>query len=158
MGKINFDDLMGTRSYKPWGAYGQSKLANLLFAFELQRRLDARGLPVGSYAAHPGYAATNLSSVGPQMSGSAVRQWATGLADKLLAQSAEMGALPTLYAATAAGLAPGSYVGPDGFLEQRGHPKVVAGNDAARDESVAAALWASSEKLIGLRFDDVVST
>jgi NAD(P)-dependent dehydrogenase (short-subunit alcohol dehydrogenase family) len=156
-GRIDLDDLMGSTSYKPWGAYAQSKLANLLFTYELQRRLDATGLPVGAYAAHPGYAATNLSSVGPQMSGSTIRIWAVGVADKLLAQSAAMGALPTLYAATLPGLAPGSYVGPSGFMEQRGHPTLVTPRDTARDESVAAALWTRSEDLIGLRFDEVTA-
>ena len=157
-GSIDLDDLMGTRSYKPWGAYAQSKLANLLFTYELQRRVDAAALPIGSYAAHPGYAATNLSSVGPSMTGSKVQQWGTRVADKVLAQSAAMGALPTLYAATVAGLAPGSYVGPSSFNEWRGHPKLVTPRDTALDESVAAALWARSEDLIGLRFGDVVAT
>ena len=157
-GSIDLDDLMGTRSYKPWGAYAQSKLANLLFAFELQRRLDAASLPIGSYAAHPGYSATNLSSVGPSMTGSKVQQWGTRVADRVLAQSAAMGALPTLYAATVPGLAPASYVGPSSFNEWRGHPKLVTPRDTALDESVAAALWARSEELIGVRFADVVAT
>jgi NAD(P)-dependent dehydrogenase (short-subunit alcohol dehydrogenase family) len=156
-GRIDLDDLMGTRSYKPWAAYAQSKLANLLFTYELQRRLDAAGLPVGAYAAHPGYAATNLSSVGPAMTGSRVQQWGTRVADRVLAQSAAMGALPTLYAATVPGLAPASYVGPSGLNEWRGHPTLVTPRDTARDESVAAALWARSEELIGLRFDDALT-
>jgi len=156
-GRIDLDDLMGTRSYKPWTAYAQSKLANLLFTFELQRRLDAAALPIGSYAAHPGYAATNLSSVGPAMTGSRIRQWGTRIADRVLAQSAAMGALPTLYAATVPGLAPASYVGPSSFNEWRGHPTLVSPRDTALDESVAAALWARSEELIGVRFDEVVS-
>ncbi len=156
-GRIELDDLMGTRSYKPWTAYSQSKLANLLFTYELQRRVDAAGLPVGAYAAHPGYSATNLSSVGPAMTGSTVQQWTMRVADKLLAQSAAMGALPTLYAATVPGLAPASYVGPSGFNEGRGHPTLVTARDTAHDESVAAALWARSEELIGLRFDEAAS-
>ena len=156
MGRIDLDDLMGTRKYRPWGAYGQSKLANLLFAFELQRRLAVRGLPVGSYAAHPGYASTNLQSVGPQMRGSRLGVRLSAWGNSVLAQPAAMGALPTLYAATSPDLAPGSYVGPDGFLEQRGHPTLVGTTDAARDESLAAALWARSEALVGVRFDDVV--
>ena len=156
-GRIDLEDLMGTRSYKPWTAYSQSKLANLLFTYELQRRLDAAGLPVGAYAAHPGYSATNLSSVGPAMTGSTVQQWTMRLSDKLLAQSAAMGALPTLYAATVPGLAPASYVGPSGFNEWRGHPTLVTPRDTALDESVAAALWARSEELVGLRFDEVTT-
>jgi NAD(P)-dependent dehydrogenase (short-subunit alcohol dehydrogenase family) len=157
-GRIDLDDLMGARSYKPWTAYSQSKLANLLFTYELQRRIDTAGLAVGAYAAHPGYSATNLSSVGPAMTGSTVQQWTMRLSDKLLAQSAAMGALPTLYAATLPGLAPASYVGPSGFNEWRGHPTLVAPRDTALDESVAAALWARSEELIGLRFADVVAS
>jgi NAD(P)-dependent dehydrogenase (short-subunit alcohol dehydrogenase family) len=156
-GRIDLDDLMGTRSYRPWTAYSQSKLANLLFTFELQRKVDAAGLPIGSYAAHPGYSATNLSSVGPAMTGSTLRQWGAKVADRVFAQSAAMGALPTLYAATVPGLAPASYVGPSGFNELRGHPTLVSPRDTALDESVAAALWARSEELVGLRFDEVVA-
>ena len=155
-GRIDLEDLMGERRYQPWRAYGQSKLANLLFAFELQRRLDARGLPVASYAAHPGYASTNLQSVGPQMRGSSLGARMAEWGNSLLAQPAEMGALSTLYAATVPGLAPGSYIGPDGFMEQRGHPRVVSSTAAARDESMASALWARSEELVGVRFADVV--
>ena len=157
-GRIDLDDLMGERRYRPWGAYGQSKLANLLFAFELQRRLDARGVPVGSYAAHPGYASTNLQSVGPRMRGSRLGLRLADWGGALLAQPAAQGALPTLYAATVPGLPAGSYVGPDGFLEQRGHPTLVSTSAAARDESMAAALWARSEELVGLRLDDVLDS
>lgn len=156
-GRIDLDDLMGQQRYRPWGAYAQSKLANLLFAFELQRRVDAHGLPVASYAAHPGYASTNLQSVGPRMRGSRVGERFATWGGALLAQPASMGALPTLYAATAPGLAPASYVGPDGFLEQRGHPTLVSTIPAARDESLAAALWARSEQLVGVRLDDVLA-
>jgi len=154
MGRIDLDDLMGTGKYRPWGAYAQSKLANLLFTFELQRRLDVAALPVGAFAAHPGYASTNLQSVGPQMRGSSLGARMAGWGNALLAQPAAMGALPTLYAATVPGLPPGSYVGPDGFLEQRGHPTLVSTTAAARDEGVAAALWARCEDLIGLRFPE----
>jgi len=156
-GRIDLDDLQSSADYKPWSAYGQSKLANLLFALELQRRLDAARLPVASYAAHPGWAATNLQAAGPRMRGRSLELRLTELANRALAQSAAMGALPTLYAATVPGLPPGSYVGPDGFLEQRGHPAIAQPSAAARDESTAAALWAASEQLIGLRFDDVVA-
>ncbi len=156
MGSIALQDLMGEARYRPWGAYAQSKLANLLFTFELQRRLDGLGLPVGAYAAHPGYADTNLASVAPRMKGSSVGTRMTRWANALLAQPAAMGALPTLYAATAPGLAPGSYIGPDGFLEQRGRPTAVSTSDSARDETMAAALWGASEDLIGVRFVDVV--
>jgi NAD(P)-dependent dehydrogenase (short-subunit alcohol dehydrogenase family) len=152
-GRIDVADLMGERHYQPWRAYGQSKLANLLFAFELQRRLDSAGLPVASYAAHPGWASTGLQAVGPTMRGSSVGARLAEWGNALLAQPAEMGALPTLYAATEPGLPPGSYVGPDGFLEQRGHPRIVSSTAAARDEAMAARLWAISEDLVGVRFD-----
>jgi NAD(P)-dependent dehydrogenase (short-subunit alcohol dehydrogenase family) len=157
-GRIDLDDLMGERSYRPWGAYGQSKLANLLFVFELQRRLDDRRLPVASYAAHPGYASTNLQSVAPQMRGSSVGARMASWGNALLAQPAEMGALPSLYAATMPGLPPASYIGPDGFLEQRGHPRLVTAKPAAYDRAMAAALWHRSEQLIDLTFDDQAPT
>ncbi len=155
-GKINLDDLMGERSYRAWGAYGQSKLANLLFAFELQRRLDAAQLPVASYAAHPGFAATNLQSVAPTMKGSRIGTRMAAWGNTLLAQPAEMGALPSLYAATMPGLPPAAYIGPDGFMEQRGYPRLVSAISAAYDGSLASALWLRSEELIGVRFADEV--
>jgi NAD(P)-dependent dehydrogenase (short-subunit alcohol dehydrogenase family) len=156
MGRIDLDDLMGERRYQPWRAYGQSKLANLLFTAELQRRLDARSLPVAAYAAHPGYAATNLQSVGPTMRGSRVGAIATEWGNRLFAQSAAAGALPLLYAATVVGLPPGSYAGPDSWFEQRGHPTLVEMSAAAHDEAMAGELWRRSEELIGIRIDDVL--
>lgn len=156
MGRIDIDDLMGERTYSPWKAYGQSKLANLLFAFELQHRLDTSGLPVASYAAHPGYAATNLQAVGPQMEGSSWKARMMEVANRVLAQSAEMGALPTLYAATVPGIPAGSYIGPDGAFEQRGYPRLVGTAPSARDLVMGERLWAASEGLVGVRFDDVV--
>lgn len=156
MGRIDLDDLMGEKRYQPWRAYGQSKLANLLFTAELQRRLTAADLPVASYAAHPGYASTNLQHVAPEMTGSSLGKRFADFGNSVLAQSAEMGALPTLYAATEPGLAPGSYVGPDGFMEQRGYPRVVVPNGAARDMAMAARLWDRSEALIGVQWSDAV--
>jgi NAD(P)-dependent dehydrogenase (short-subunit alcohol dehydrogenase family) len=148
MGRINFDDLQGARKYRRWGAYSQSKLANLLFAFERDRRLRAAGSPISSVAAHPGYAATNLQFAAPPMGD----RMLMALGNRLLAQSAEMGALPTLFAATYPGLESGAYIGPDGFMEQRGHPKPVGSTTAARDEKVAARLWQMSEELTGVSF------
>ena len=156
-GRMDFDDLMGEKSYKPWTAYGQSKLANLLFTAELERRLEAAGLPVASYAAHPGYADTNLQSVGPRMSGSAIGERMTSIGNRLMAQPASQGALPTLYAATVEGLPPGSYIGPDGMFEQRGHPKVVGRSKEAQSTADAARLWDATEELVGIRFEDVVA-
>ena len=152
MGRMNFDDLMGRDRYSPWRAYGQSKLANLLFAGELQRRLTERGLPQISVAAHPGYAATNLQAVGPNMSGNRLQGALTSFATRVLAQSPQMGALPTLYAATGQGVAGGDYVGPGGFAEQRGHPTVVGMSTAARDPHAAARLWEISEDLTDVRY------
>jgi NAD(P)-dependent dehydrogenase (short-subunit alcohol dehydrogenase family) len=148
-GRIAFDNLGGERRYFRWRAYGQSKLANLLFALELDRRLRAAGSTVKSLAAHPGYAATNLQSAGPPLVDRLIMQ----VSNRVIAQSDEMGALPTLYAATEPGLEGGTYAGPDGIVEQRGHPKRVAPNSAARDEEVARRLWEVSEEMTGVRFE-----
>src|SRR3954447_21285279 len=151
IGWMRFDDLMGERRYQRWLAYGQSKLANLLFAFELQRRADAAGFPLTSTAAHPGYAATNLQMAGPRLEGSRVREALGRAGNVLLAQSDEMGALPTLFAATE-DLPGGTYVGPDGFAEQRGHPKIVGSNARSRDEETARRLWDVSEDLTDVTY------
>ena len=153
MGAIDFDDLQSDRSYSKWRAYGQSKLANLLFAFELQRRADEHGAPLESVAAHPGYAATNLQAAGPRMEGSALGLGLSRLGNRLLGQSAERGALPTLFAATEPDLPGGAYVGPDGPMERRGHPTLVGASDAARDPETAGRLWRVSEELTGVGFD-----
>jgi NAD(P)-dependent dehydrogenase (short-subunit alcohol dehydrogenase family) len=153
MGRIDFDDLQSERRYERWTAYGQSKLANLLFMFELGRRAAAAGTALRSVAAHPGYADTNLKPVGPRMSGSRLMERASRLANRLVAQSAEQGALPTLYAATVPGLPSGSFVGPDGPLEARGHPQLVGASARARDEQAAHRQWEISETLTGVRYD-----
>jgi NAD(P)-dependent dehydrogenase (short-subunit alcohol dehydrogenase family) len=149
MGRIAFDNLGGDRHYFRWRAYGQSKLANLLFALELDRRLRAAGSTIKSLAAHPGYAATNLQFAGPPGPDAAFMK----VTNRLFAQSDEMGALPTLYAATEPGLEGGTFCGPDGFLEQHGHPKPVSPSGAARDEQVARRLWEVSEEMTGVRFE-----
>jgi NAD(P)-dependent dehydrogenase (short-subunit alcohol dehydrogenase family) len=153
LGRIAFDNLGGERRYFRWRAYGQSKLANLLFALELDRRLRAAGSSVKSLAAHPGWAATNLQYAGPPAFDRAVAH----VGNKLWAQSDEMGALPTLYAATEPGLEGGTFAGPDGFREQRGHPEPVSPNSAARDEQAARRLWEVSEQMTGVRFELTVS-
>lgn len=147
-GRMNFDDLQGKRRYARWGAYGQSKLANLLFAFELERRLRDAGSTVRSVAAHPGYSATHLQSAAAPT----FDRLAMAVTNRVFAQSAEMGALPTLYAATYPSLDGGSYVGPGGMFEQRGYPTLVGCTPAARDEIAAARLWAVSEELTGVRY------
>jgi NAD(P)-dependent dehydrogenase (short-subunit alcohol dehydrogenase family) len=148
MGSIDFDDLNWERKpYRAWRAYGQSKLANLLFTAELQRRLTAVGSPVLATAAHPGYAATNLQF----HSGRRALDIISMVGNRLLAQDEDGGALPTLYAATAD--IPGdSFAGPGGFMEQRGAPKLVERTNAARDAAVARRLWDVSEELTDARF------
>ena len=145
MGRMNFDDLMGERNYRRWGAYGQAKLSNLLFAFELQRRATAAGAALLSLAAHPGYASTNLQS----HTSSAIEKGVMSVLNRVVAQSDEMGALPSLYAATA-DVPGGSYIGPDGLAEGRGHPTIVSSSRAARDEQAAQRLWEISEQLTGV--------
>ncbi len=147
-GKISLDDLnWQRRRYQRWGAYGQSKLANLMFAYELQRRLAATRSPLKSLAAHPGYAATELQS-----HTESVQDRLMVLGNRLIAQSADLGALPSLYAATVATVRGGEFVGPDGRLGLNGHPKVVGSNRASKDEAMAAKLWALSEELTGVTF------
>ncbi|MDQ6744591.1 MAG: oxidoreductase [Actinomycetota bacterium] len=150
IGKVKFDDLQSERGYNNWRAYGQSKLANLMFCFELQRRATAAGSALRSLAAHPGYAATNLQSA------SVTRFYEKGImavSNKVIAQSAEMGALPTLYAATAPEVPRGAFVGPDGFMEQRGYPHIVTAAGKAYDEQAWQRLWEISERLTGVRYE-----
>jgi NAD(P)-dependent dehydrogenase (short-subunit alcohol dehydrogenase family) len=148
-GRINFDDLQSERHYNRWRAYGQSKLADLMTALELDRRLRAAGSTVKSLAAHPGYAATNLQTAAPPLLDRTVMT----VTNRLFAQSAEAGALCLLYAATEPGLGGGIYVGPDGLGEGRGHPQPVSPSRAACNEQVAARLWAASEQLTGVKFE-----
>ncbi len=146
-GRIDFDDLNWERKpYSSWRAYGQSKLANLLFTSELQRRLSAAGSTVLATAAHPGYAATNLQF----HSGHRAFDLLSGVGNRLLAQDENGGALPTLYAALED--IPGdSYAGPGGFMEQRGAAKLVGRSAAAKDTEVARRLWDASEELTATR-------
>jgi NAD(P)-dependent dehydrogenase (short-subunit alcohol dehydrogenase family) len=146
-GRIALDDLnWERRRYSPQGAYGQSKLANLLFTLELQRRLTAAGSPVRATAAHPGWAATNLQSG----SGSQVKDAAMALGNRLFAVSGEQGALPTLFAATA-DVPGGSYAGPDGPF-MRGGPTLAGRSPAASDAELARELWTASAELTGVDF------
>jgi NAD(P)-dependent dehydrogenase (short-subunit alcohol dehydrogenase family) len=152
-GTIRFDDLHGERRYSKWPAYMQSKLANLLFAYELHRRLDARGVDVRSVACHPGYTATNLLVTGARMEQATFSELLFRWADATLAQPAEMGALPTLFAAVAEEVRGGDYIGPDGLLELYGHPVKVQSNARSHDQEAARRLWEISEQLTGVRFD-----
>ena len=153
-GHIRFDDLQGERDYDPWDAYAQSKLANVLFGYELGRRLEDAGvLDVTSAVCHPGYAATNLQRRGPEKAGEKLRLWAMRAANTLFAQSAERGALPMLYAATAPDVSNGDYVGPGGFRNMRGAPEKQWSTPRSYDELLAERLWEVSEELTGVRYD-----
>ena len=151
-GRIDFDDLQGEKSYRKWMAYAQSKLANLLFTYELQRRLEAAGARAVSVACHPGYSATNLQAVGPQMSGSRVAARLMDLGNRFFSQPAAMGALPTLYAATSPDARGGDYIGPDGFMENYGHPRKTSSTARSHDRAVASRLWEVSEQLTSVRY------
>lgn len=143
--RIRFEDLDFTSGYNPNRAYAQSKLANLLFTLELQRRLAQAGSPVRALAAHPGYAATNLQS----HAGNPVMRGFMKIGNRFFAQDDKAGALPTLYAATQ-DLPGASYVGPDGRGEMRGGPTLVGRSAAASDPDVARRLWTVSEELTGV--------
>ena len=149
---INFNDVNSEHRYRSWGAYGQSKLANLLFTSELQRRLSAADLSVKAMAAHPGYAATELQHASAKMRNATTELKITTFLNRIAGQSAAMGALPTLFAATFPGLPGDSYVGPDGPMETRGYPKLVARSTAAQDAAAAATLWQISESVTGVRY------
>ena len=147
IGKIKFDDLNAQRRYGRWSAYGQSKLANLLFTLELQRRLEAAGSAVSAHAAHPGYSATNLQGHSKHL----VDRVVMGIGNRVIAQSDEMGALPILYAATQDVLG-ASYTGPGGFQGMRGYPAAAGRAPAAADTETAKRLWEVSEELTGVTF------
>jgi NAD(P)-dependent dehydrogenase (short-subunit alcohol dehydrogenase family) len=147
-GSIALDDLnWRRRTYRRWSAYQQSKLANLLFTLELQRRLTAAGSSVRALAAHPGYAATNLQF----RSESRLEDRVMAIGNRLFAQTDEAGARPILFAVSQ-DLPGASYVGPDGFFEQRGYPTLVGRTAAASDVEMAKRLWALSEELTGVEF------
>jgi NAD(P)-dependent dehydrogenase (short-subunit alcohol dehydrogenase family) len=150
-GRIDFADLQSMR-YDPWAAYAQSKLANLMSAFELQRRSAAAGWGLRSVAAHPGWATTGLIASGPGAGGRLPPVWRlAGLAAPIFAQDAAAGALPILFAATAAQAEGGGYYGPQGFGEMKGRPGPARIAPQARDAAVAARLWDVSLDLVGLR-------
>jgi NAD(P)-dependent dehydrogenase (short-subunit alcohol dehydrogenase family) len=147
VGRINLEDLnWERRRYFRWPAYAQSKLANLLFVAELTRRLAAAGSSVLATAAHPGYASTNLQS-----HTESPMDFVMALGNRLVAQSAAMGALPTLYAAVA-DVPAGSFAGPGGVTGQHGYPKLVGRSRAARDDTMAQALWDKSSQLTGISY------
>ena len=152
---IHFDDLNGRRRYKAFAAYGQSKLAMLMFTFELQRRSDEHGWGLLSLATHPGLAATALLQNGQRLGGNGKAGWIETFSSWLpsaLAQSAGDGALSTLYAATSPNAVKAGYYGPTGFMELKGSVGEATVAPLARDQAVAAKLWAVSERLTGVHW------
>jgi NAD(P)-dependent dehydrogenase (short-subunit alcohol dehydrogenase family) len=143
LGRINFNDLNGQKYYQKWLAYGQSKLANVIFGYELQRQAAQNGGNPISVVVHPGYAATNL-----QHTTTFFRSL-----NPIMAQSQEMGALPTLYAATSPEIKGGEYIGPDGFMGQRGYPHKARSSGASLNQQTAERLWEVSEALTGIRIE-----
>jgi NAD(P)-dependent dehydrogenase (short-subunit alcohol dehydrogenase family) len=146
--KIHFDDLNLDRNYNRVVAYGQSKLANLLFTYELARRLTAKGTPTTALAAHPGAADTDLLRNMP----AGIRQVSQFFWSNFIAQGPDMGAEPTLRAAADPSAQNGQYYGPGGFAEQKGHPKVVESSAQSHDEEIQRRLWTVSEELTGVTY------
>jgi NAD(P)-dependent dehydrogenase (short-subunit alcohol dehydrogenase family) len=152
-GKIEFDNLQSERMYKPmFGAYSQSKLADLIFQLELQRRLTASGSPILSTGAHPGYAITNLQTSGPAGVVPLSFRIVEMILKPLISQDAAHGALPTLFAATSPAAIPCGYYGPSGFYELKGHPVPAKIAPAAKDLSLSKRLWTETERLTGVSF------
>jgi len=146
-GKIAWDDLMSERQYEQWSAYKQSKLAILLFTFELNRRLEAKGTGTRAIAAHPGQAATQW----PENNLKGFQKFLMKTIAPMMSQSAAMGALPQLYAAVDLNAKPSSYYGPE--RDTRGYPVEVRASDAAYDEADAKRLWELSERLTGVKYE-----
>ena len=152
-GKMVWDNLQGERSYVPWDAYNLSKLANLLFARELDRRAREAGAALRSIPVHPGISRTSIVDNGPGQKG--LKMLALKVLSPLITQDDAMGALPTLYAATAAEAKGGEYIGPDGFKAFKGWPTVEQPQPQALDEAAGRKLWAVSEELTGVRFPEL---
>jgi NAD(P)-dependent dehydrogenase (short-subunit alcohol dehydrogenase family) len=152
LGNVDLRDLNSERRYRRWVAYGRSKSANLLFTHELARRLAAGGAGVVAAAAHPGYAATGLQTAGPRAEGRRTAERLMALGNRVIAQSAEAGALPALYAATAPGVRPDSFTGPS-FAMWRGAPAPSRRAPWTTDDRVSRRLWDASEELTGVTYD-----
>ena len=153
IGKMQWDDLQARTHYSKWPAYGQSKLANLLFMRELARRSREHGSPLRSMAAHPGYASTYLQSRGAEMTGSRIGARTMDLGNRVFAQSDAQGAWPQLYAATMPNVQSGDYYGPSGLFEMHGSPKKVGTTHRAQNDADARRLWDVSEKETGVTYD-----
>ncbi len=152
-GKINFDDMNWEKYYSKWSAYSQSKLANLLFTIELDRRIRLAGKQTKAMASHPGYASTNLQIRGGEMEGSRANVAVNKIMNKIIAQPAWKGALPSLYAATSDQVQSGKYYGPSGIGSVRGYPREEKINPKFTDQETAKRLWEESEKLTGIKFN-----
>jgi len=154
LGRIRLDDLnWERRRYQRWLAYGQSKLADLMLAYELEHRFVAAGSPLRSLAAHPGYSATNLQS-----RTESIQDAIMGVLNKVVAQGPDMGALPELYAATVPDVPGGLFIGPDGWGESSGHPVPVGSTAASHDRAVQAGLFAACEELTGVTMEVPATT
>lgn len=151
--KLNFDDLQWQKNYAPWTSYGQSKLAVLMFALELQRQSEAHGWGISSYGAHPGVAHTELMNKGPGKNSFAAR--AMRLMGPLFMHSSRAGALPIVFAATSSLAKPGGYYGPTGFYEMKGQPGDAKVSKLAASVADGAWLWKASQELVGLQFSDM---
>lgn len=158
MRQMDFADLRSDIGYARWDAYARAKMANLLFTYELQRRLERAALPVVAVAAHPGYSATDLMHVAPRESGNRLLGGVMSLGSALVAQSAEMGALPQLFAATDPNVVGGDYIGPGGLFELRGYPKKVASSRRSHDQALQRQLWDASVELTGVAFEPILAT
>jgi len=156
-GSLDAEDLRFEHGYSKWVAYGRSKMANLLFTYELERRLERHKLAVAAVACHPGYAATNLQSVGPEMSGSVIEKAIMSFGNAVFAQHQRDGALPTLYAATSPDVRGGDFVGPSKMRNMFGAPKKQRSNRMSHDETLAKKLWDTSVQLTGVNFGPLAS-
>lgn len=143
---------LGNNGYKKWKAYGDSKLANLYFAFELERKARANNWSFSSIAVHPGYSNTHLQLVSSELREARAEQVVTGVINRLIAQPASRGALPTLLAATHPELWGGTFISPNGLMEIRGTPKLTRARTSAYDQTIAANIWSVSEELTGVRW------
>jgi hypothetical protein len=152
MGSINFDDLMGEKSYDRWGAYGQSKLANIFFTFELNKRLKAAGYDTISNTSHPGLVMTNLQTNSVEKSNAGVESFLYSLVGPLMAQDVSMGVLPQLFGASAEGAKGGVFYGPQTF-NLRGYPAEKKANDEANDAAALTRFWEISKQLTGVNYE-----
>ncbi|MEO1443504.1 MAG: oxidoreductase [Chloroflexota bacterium] len=152
MGNINFDDLMGEQDYSRWGAYYQSKLANVFFTFELQKRLKAAGYDTIANSSHPGLVMTNLQTTSVEQSGTGFEAFMYRLVEPIMAQDVSMGVLPQLFGSTATDAKGGVFYGPKTF-NLRGYPAEKKANKEAYDDAALAQFWAMSEELTGVKYE-----